>query len=274
MIETMRSRKVQISILFLTAEVFGEVHFVEIERIVDRLRSWQQEKRQDNGRPWVTACFATSVDGKLAPFDQKGHTTGNYPLSGPESQQLTHALRASHDGILVGGRTLECDNPRLNNRLWSAKNDKQPIPIVLDTHLNHIEQLKECRAADENTLLVCCCDEAADSLESLPSANVLLVPCRQTVDGRLDLDHVLEQLKTRFGIETLMLEGGAQLLSSFFLQGLVDAVCITIAPVLLSRGIAPSYGGKAVRLEHLEFVPLGRDCAFLSKWHADASDLP
>ena len=109
-----------------------------IHQITTTLRTWQQshdrQQQQQHSswttilRPFVTGTFAQSIDGYLSPWSSTTHHTegsstatipmSNYPLSGPESSLLTHALRSMHDGILIGGRTLLLDNPRLTNRRW------------------------------------------------------------------------------------------------------------------------------------------------------------
>jgi 2,5-diamino-6-(ribosylamino)-4(3H)-pyrimidinone 5'-phosphate reductase len=248
-------------------------HRKNVDVILARLLSWQDSDTQRDERPFVTAAFAQTIDGKLAAMEgTKGTTTttSNYPISCPESQLLTHALRSIHDGILVGGRTLEIDNPQLTNRLF-LKNPNSPVPIVLDTYLDHIQKLgATCRAACEKKLLVCCDENSANSLESLPEA-VLLVPCKCLVNGQLDLRDVLHKLARHHGIRTLMVEGGPSLLSSFFERNLVDAVCITISPKFLSKGVAPVYGQEIVNLcasdeARPEFLVLGSDCILLSKW--------
>lgn len=146
-----------------------------VEQILSDVDSWKEEyaaeqsARESHRRPFVTATFAQSLNGKIG-----FRASNNYPLSCPESLILTHALRSLHDGILVGGRTLWLDNPRLTNRSWLIDNIKQPIPIVLDTHLTYIKRL--LRASTESAshanpinarnLIVCCSYEAAESLAS------------------------------------------------------------------------------------------------------------
>lgn len=213
-------------------------------------------------RPFITASFAQSLDGTIAAFerDGTGATTSNYPLSGKESLLLTHAIRSVHDGILVGGRTLLIDNPRLTNRLWDDSEGKQPRPIVLDTHLRYIRELGDSERVEN--LIACCSEEAAASYESIPSS-VQILSCKCSSDGWLDLDDVLAKLYTRFGIKSVMVEGGAAVLNSFFNQGLVDHMCITIAPKLLGAGIALSCSHQ---LAPSRFVLLGSDCVLLSAW--------
>lgn len=278
--------------------------------ILDPMETWKQQSLSKlETRPFVTLSFAQSLDAKIALcLDNNNHddtdhnhpqctTSANYPLSGPESMLVTHALRSIHDGILVGGRTLLTDNPRLTNRLWNVSKAQasQPRPIVLDTQLRHIRQCwKNGSVLKAKNLIVCCSHEAAElwysstyqgglsRLEKLKNeANMTILPCDTCPNGRLDLKGLLLQLKTKFGIQSLMVEGGSNILSSFVQQEeLVDCLCLTIAPKILgSQGLeafAASHqfkGGSSGHYQNiglLEFrdimwVPMGDDCFLLAR---------
>ena len=232
-----------------------------IRSIIHDIRSWQKElSEQNTDRPFVTVTYAQSIDGKIAllldpnhrdyPFQpEHSSTSSNFAVSGPESLRMTHALRSMHDAILVGGSTLSVDNPRLNNRLWSCEDDgagdtsrpKQPRPVVLDTHLNHVKKLgNACRTAN---VIACCSPKpaAAAKTEEL-SDTVELLPCPlDPTSGRMDLRILLRLLKDKYGIKSIMVEGGASVLTAFYSQQseLIDCLCITISPkLLLWRGLA------------------------------------
>lgn len=241
-----------------------------IQELQAQLRDIHQhvaDSRQAAHLPIVTVSFAQSLDGKIAPYKDLAQTDtlGNYPLSGPESLSLTHAIRSMHDGILIGGKTLAIDNPRLNNRLWdqvSKDENAQPVPIILDTHLNHLANMKAALRA--RNPIICCSEQAADSLESLPEA-VILCPCPCGHDGRIDLRQALTRLHHHHHVRKLMVEGGAQVIESFFEEGLVDAICLTIAPKLLGHGISPNFGPCILELAgNSGFHILGKDCILIS----------
>jgi riboflavin biosynthesis pyrimidine reductase len=173
------------------------------------------------------------------------------------------------------------DNPRLNNRLWDQKlspeiklsrqeiiiiSEEQPRPIVLDTDLAHIRALGEdCRLKDP---IVCCSVEAASSLESLP-LTVQILPCKCTPNGKLDIEDVLHQLWSKCGIRSLMVEGGAAVLSCFLERDhRFDAICVTVAPKLLgASGIGPSFEGVPKELgADSRFFSLGNDAVLLASY--------
>lgn len=250
----------------------------KIQEIIAELRGWQQEvEDSSSAKPFVTAAFAQSLDGYMAAYIGPSTTTSNFPLSGDESMLLTHALRSVHDGILVGGRTLLIDNPRLTNRLWGGSATASgfaaasPQPIVLDSNLSHIQKLGiNCRLRNP---IICCSVEAASRLKTCP-LDAQILACQSTSDGRLDIRDVLHQLKIRHGIRSVMVEGGASVLSSCFeQQGLVDALCITIAPKLLHSGIAPTFLGSSCNVSPIDltsasplFVSLGQDTTLVSRY--------
>lgn len=91
-------------------------------------------------RPFITLAYAQTLDGMIAAKLPNQTTTSNLKISSPESLVLTHKLRKMHDAIVVGGSTFALDEPRLNVRL-PKPSLQQPMPIVLDTHLRHLQQI-------------------------------------------------------------------------------------------------------------------------------------
>lgn len=224
-----------------------------------RLEEVQSSSIQNPRRPFVTLSFAQTLDGKIG---LTSPSSCNYPISCKESLQLTHALRSIHDAILIGKETMRLDNPQLTVRYWdeSGNNFSQPRPILLDTQLR--TDFQKCRAKN---LIVCCSEEAAassaefthhhisDEGNSNITTSITLLPCatkriRTTTTQEtgkeeeeeevevLDLHDVLSKLYTNFGIQSIMVEGGAHVLSNFVTEELVDFMCITISPTILSGG--------------------------------------
>jgi riboflavin biosynthesis pyrimidine reductase len=117
--------------------------------------------------------------------------------------------------------------------------------------------------------IVCCSRSAASAISSDDDVDIL--PCNKNSDGSLDISHVLEQLRCSYGIDSILVEGGSAVISSFLSLGLVDCLVITVSPKLIGQefGIpsvvsVPVLPWIDILNEHAFFVPLGVDCIFVS----------
>lgn len=181
-------------------------------------------------------------------------TSSNLAISGASSLLLTHALRSAHDAILIGGRTLSTDNPRLSNRLWPQEQQQQPHdhnqprPVVLDAFLRNYKHVSADRRA--KNLIVCHSDKfnlASHMIDIEKEGNpndVEFLACRTHADGSLDLIDVLAKLRRDFAIESLMVEGGPTTLGSFLQAQLFDCACITVSPSIFGSGLGISLRGS------------------------------
>jgi diaminohydroxyphosphoribosylaminopyrimidine deaminase/5-amino-6-(5-phosphoribosylamino)uracil reductase len=163
-------------------------------------------------RPYVTLKWAQSEDGFLDVKRQNGKPV---TLSSPLTQLLVHKRRAEHDAIMVGTRTALLDNPSLTTRLWPGRN---PLRVTVDRHGALPRTLRLFN--DE-------ADTVVYTTETLPE--------------------ILADLARR-KVQSLMVEGGAQLLQSFIDAGLWDEAFVEVAPVCLGEGVAaPVWPSDVVR---------------------------
>lgn len=176
---------------------------------------------QQTGYPFVTLSYAQSLDGSIAAVP--GQPT---ILSSHESLQLTHALRAAHDAILVGIGTVLTDNPRLNVRLTSGKN---PQPVVVDSQLRLPPDARLFQV--HKTVWVATAQPDPKRWAKLAKNDARLLPLSDET-GQVNLRALLKQLGKE-GICSIMVEGGAQILTSFLTERLADYVVVTIAPTFL-----------------------------------------
>lgn len=174
-------------------------------------------------RPSITLSYAQSLDGSITA--RRGQPLA---LSGPESMTMTHQLRANHDAILVGIDTVLADDPSLTVRLV---NGRDPQPIILDSQLRFplsAKMLNNPRppwiAAVEPIN-----PTRRKQLEAA-GAHILAVPPNS--QGQVDLVALLAQLRQR-GINRLMVEGGAAVITGFLAAQLVDRLVLTIVPILV-----------------------------------------
>ena len=217
-------------------------------------------------RPRVTLTYTQSLDGSIAA--QRGEPLG---ISGQESLRMTHQLRAQHDAILVGIGTILADDPQLTVRLVEGEN---PQPVVLDSRLRfplNARLLGNARPPwiVTNFDAVTTQNASEDHLEVLESKGVKILTVPQSPDGRIDLPAMLNDL-FESGIKTLMVEGGAQVITAFLRENLVDQVIITIAPVFVGglRAVETilSSNDHFPRLDSVKIEPYGLDWVITGKF--------
>jgi len=177
-----------------------------------------------NGRPFVTLSYAQSLDGSIA--RQRGKPMA---LSGQESLALTHQLRASHDAILVGIGTVLADNPRLTARLVSGPD---PQPIIVDSHLRLPLTARLLTEHPRQPIIATTKTADLQKEAALQDAGATVVRLPATANGQVSLPHLLACLD-KHGIRSLMVEGGAGIITSFLAGQLVDRLVITVAPLLV-----------------------------------------
>lgn len=206
-------------------------------------------KHRLTGRPFVSAKFAMSLDGKIAT-----RTGESRWITSDESRLHGHRLRHIHDAILVGVNTVIADDPELTSRLEGVET-RQPLRVVLDSQLR---LRMSSRVVAPNTLI------ATTRAGRMGAAEVVKFPA--SADGRVALQPLLDELGKR-GVISLLVEGGSEVHASFFAQGLVDKVYAYVAPRLIGGSAAPGpLGGvgvehlaDAISLRELDATRLGTD---------------
>jgi riboflavin-specific deaminase-like protein len=202
------------------------------------------ELPRTEARPFITASFATCRDQVLSA--ERGRPTA---ISSQDSLKLTHQLRTMHDGILVGIGTVLADDPQLSTRLVEGPS---PQRIVLDSKLRLPATARVLSPASVPTIVIAARPAPVERVLALQAAGAHVVEVAAGAHG-LDLHEALAAL-AGLGLRRVMVEGGAQVLESFFAAQVVDFVMHTIAPTTLD-------GPDALRLGE-------RSRAALSQWSA------
>ena len=165
-------------------------------------------------RPWVTLKWAQSEDGFMDAERQKGELPVRF--SSDFTQTLVHRMRAMHQAIMVGTKTVLMDDPTLTTRLWEGPD---PLRVTIDRK-----------------------GVLPDSVH-IKDGKVPTV-----IYNTGDLKHILDDLYKR-GIQSLLVEGGAHLLQHFMDSGLWDEARIEIAPLTLGKGVLAPEMKNAVLVE-------------------------
>lgn len=179
---------------------------------------------QSAGRPLVTLCYAQSLDGSIT-----ARRGSPLILSGEDSFRYVHRLRAASDGILVGIGTVLADNPRLTVRLVEGKN---PQPIILDSRLRFPLTANLLQRTDLMPWIIT--TEFADikRQKTLEAAGAHIFRLGRENNNRIPPQNVLDFLH-RQGMHSLMIEGGARVITSFMQARLADYLVLTLVPVFV-----------------------------------------
>ena len=176
-------------------------------------------------RPFVVLKAAMSLDGKIATADGESQW-----ISCETSREEVHRLRHELTGIMAGIGTVLADDPMLNCRIPGGK---QPVRIIVDSHLSIPENSKLAASAKEFPLVVASVEKSDASKKArleVMGAKVIEIPANQ--DGHVDLNALMERLG-EMKIDSILLEGGGRLAEGALKAGIVDKVQFYIAPVLI-----------------------------------------
>jgi diaminohydroxyphosphoribosylaminopyrimidine deaminase/5-amino-6-(5-phosphoribosylamino)uracil reductase len=208
-------------------------------------------------RPMVALKIAQSADGYVA--DARGNSRW---ITSEAARRHGHLLRARHDGLLVGIRTVLADDPELTCRLPGLEH-RSPLRIVLDSHLRTPLASKLVGTAREHPTIIF--TAAPDGGDALAAHGVSIERVEADNDGRPDIGAVLEALGKR-GLTRLLVEGGPSVHASFLGRRLVDIIHLYRAPLLIGEGGRPAVAATnpaelstAPRLELLERLAFGPD---------------
>jgi diaminohydroxyphosphoribosylaminopyrimidine deaminase / 5-amino-6-(5-phosphoribosylamino)uracil reductase len=190
-------------------------------------REVRESKNSRTDLPFVTVKYAATLDGRIAT------ATGiSQWISSPSSLRLGHRLRRDHDAIMIGIGTVLADDPRLTVRLVAGRN---PLRVVLDSRLRiplKARVLEEMLAAGTLIATTEMADTArACEIERL-GAEVVRFP---SAPEGVDLRQVLGELGRR-RVASVMVEGGAGIITSLLSARLVDRLVVIIAPKIIGRG--------------------------------------
>ena len=220
-------------------------------------------KRVTQGLPFVTLKLAASLDGRTATATGESRW-----ITGPEARRKVHALRMSHDAVMVGSGTALADDPDLTIRDMGAA--RQPVRIVLDRVLKHSPNSRLGRTAREVPVwLLHSAAAPADLRQAWNATGAILIELPEA-DGRLDLTAALQALAAK-GLTRILSEGGSTIAAALLKAHLVDNLALFSGGVLIGAEGHPSLGplalaalGDAPRPRLLGSQTLGADT--YSRW--------
>ncbi len=207
------------------------------------------------GRPYVTAKWAMTLDGKIA--TRSGDSRW---VTGEEARRLVHRERDASDAIVVGVQTVLTDDPSLTVRLAPGDDVRAPRPtpplrVVLDSLARTPPTSKLLDGpTSPNVLIAVTARAPADRVADLRArgADVVVLP---DLDERVDPRAVLDELARR-GVIRVLLEGGGEVIAAFARQHLIDRVLAYVAPKLVGGRSAPGPIGGDGKAMMADAIPL------------------
>jgi riboflavin-specific deaminase-like protein len=205
-------------------------------------------------RPFVTATFAMTVDGKI--------TTRKFsPVDFTSREDKLHLFRqrALADAVLIGHTTLKRDNVRLGlpqAELREARisRGQTPYPLrVIVSNQGKIDDQLKIFQSDISPILIF-------STTRMPGKTQIALRQRATLhldrSQNVDLSKMLRTLLSDYKVRTVACEGGPTLFRSMLEHGLVDQLNLTIAPYLFGGANAPTLTGLSKT-----FLPASVHCS-------------
>lgn len=173
--------------------------------------------------------YAQTLDGRLATADGNSRW-----ISCPDSLRFAHSLRAEHDTVVVGAGTACADDPRLTVRHVPGDD---PLRVVVDSTLRTpLSSAVLANGAAKGTVLAVTERAPEDRCEDALSLGATVLRLPQNSAGRVDLGIMMKELYG-FGVRSVMVEGGAALITALLCDRLVDRLAVCVAPKILGRGI-------------------------------------
>lgn len=197
-------------------------------------------KNQIKKLPFIILKWAQTSDGFIAKSDGSSKW-----ISNDISRTLVHKWRSEELGILVGAKTVNSDNPKLNVRSWDGKD---PIRVIIDPNN---------RSSNKNDIL-------SDTLPTLIYNKKRESKVQNKQFVRLlefNLINILKDILSR-GISSIMVEGGSFTLQSFIENNLWDEARVFVSDGKFKNGI------KAPKIKLSNPQKIGSDQLYLMKNYA------
>jgi riboflavin-specific deaminase-like protein len=192
-------------------------------------------------RPYAMLNMVSTLDGH-ATLDGRSRA-----LSGRADRELFHALRLAVDAVMAGAGTARVERygriiPDESRRRQRVERDlsEEPLACIVSNSLDLATEIPLLAEPAARVAIL------TPSPASLPECAAEVHYVRAERNGLLDLPKALSELRERFGVRTLLCEGGPQLNAQLLQAGLVDELFLSLAPML--AGGDPAAPGETLRI--------------------------
>ena len=179
------------------------------------------------GRPYVLLNMVSTLDGRASIGGRSG------PIGDNADRELFHALRASVDAVMAGAGTVRVErygriiaNAATREHRLELGLSEEPLACIVSARLSLPDDTPLLNEPTAHVVIV------TPSAASLTGADAQIEYVRAGRDGLLDLPLAMRELAERFGVRTLLCEGGPHLNAELLQAGLVDELFLSLAPAL------------------------------------------
>jgi riboflavin biosynthesis pyrimidine reductase len=197
-----------------------------VEGIVEDLRIGDR-RAGASGRPYVMLNMVSTIDGRVTIAGRSGS------LGNRADRALFHGLRGAVDAVMAGAGTVKAERygriiPEQSQRGLRVKRGltAEPIACVVSGRLSLPEGIPLLAEPAAHVVIL------TASLASLPASGARIEYVRTEREGTIDLPAALGELHDRFGVRTLLCEGGPHLNSQLLAAGLVDELFLSLSAKL------------------------------------------
>jgi diaminohydroxyphosphoribosylaminopyrimidine deaminase/5-amino-6-(5-phosphoribosylamino)uracil reductase len=216
-------------------------------------------KFMETAIPYVTVKIAQSLDSKIATC-----TGESKWITSRQSQVAAHILRKECDAVVVGVGTVLADDPELTVR--HVESDRQPACVVFDSKCRiplNSKLVAHCERGDKKLIIATSKNAGQERMDVLTKMGAQIIVAG---DDRVDILDALKKLG-ELNIMNVMVEGGAELVTSFLNAKQVDRMCIFSAPVIIGcdgKNAIGKIGTESIRdaiqLKSVDYTTVGCDC--------------
>ncbi len=212
-------------------------------------------------KPYTIINAAMTVDGKIDTYERQGAT-----ISSAEDKMRVLALRAEMDAVLVGGKTLNTENPKLTVKLPELMQKRReaglpenPAKVGISSQIRIDPQGDFVMAGPARRILF---TTPATPTATIDTLEKLGIEVHIHSGERVDLIKMMETLST-FGFKKILLEGGSTIIAEFIRLGLADELQVYLAakifggensPALVGGAGWPASMAKTLKLENVQKI--------------------
>lgn len=198
--------------------------------------------------PYVALKYAMTLDGKIAT-----KTGESKWITNEKSRKYVHKLRNRYAAILCGIGTVLKDNPMLNCRLPFGNN---PVRIICDSHLKIPLNSKLVQTANEIKTIVACVNcsgpDFAEKKSALEKAGAEVLLMNADENKNVNLRELFVELGKR-KIDSVLVEGGAEINYSLLEKNLVQKIYAFVAPKIFGGSAKSPVSGSGVEIPDQAF---------------------